>query len=69
MEVVNDKTAQLFKSIKGEADVDVLWTMVEALTTIVGMMGPPAVSVELMSEASKALSMLLIESDTHNFEC
>ena len=46
MDLVNYMMPQLIDAIKGEPDVDVLSTMAETLTTIVGMVGPPVISAE-----------------------
>ena len=68
VDLVNYMMPQLLDAIKGEPDVDVLSTMVETLTTIVGMVGPPVISAELMPAAAQALSMLLLESKARHLE-
>ena len=68
VDLVNYMMPQLLDAIKGEPDVDVLSTMVETLTTIVGMVGPPVISAELMPAAAQTLSMLLLESEARHLE-
>lgn len=67
-ELVRFIMPQLLDAIKGEPDVDVLSSMCDTLTSIVGLVGPPVIAADLMPGAAQALSMLLIESEARNLE-
>ena len=42
--------------------------MCDTITSIVGLVGPPVISADVMPGAAQALSMLLIKSEARNLE-
>lgn len=67
-QLVNFMMPQLLDAIKGEPDVEVLVSMIEALGQIAALVSPPTLSQKTQSEIAQALSMMVLESEARNLE-